>query len=59
MPFLPPNQQRQSTEGTNNKTVLPVVELDDKLLYLSIGLIDLCEIGQVDTLKFLVVKHPR
>ena len=42
-----------------NKTVLPVVELDDKLLYLSIGLIDLCEIGQVDTLKFPVVELPR
>jgi len=39
MPFLPPNQQRQSTEGTEvaNKTAFKILEVSPAVLYLMIN----------------------
>jgi len=46
MPFLPPNQQRQSTEGNHRQ----IGNVEKKLLYLSNGLVAFHEILQQDKL---------
>jgi len=46
MPFLPPNQQRQSTEGNHRQ----IGNVGKKLLYLSNGLVAFHEILQQDKL---------